>query len=66
MPVEWIQDYRLSLGARGLLVEILAHGGSWDIDAEGIAALGPRESAAEIRGWIVELEELGYLESPGE
>lgn len=66
VPVEWIQDERLSLGARGLLVEILAHGGKWDIDAEGIAALGPQgeyqESPDEIRAWIAELEEHGYLE----
>jgi hypothetical protein len=61
VPVEWIQDYRLSLGARGLLVEILAHGGSWDIDAEGLAELHPSEGVDEIRGWIAELEEHGYL-----
>jgi hypothetical protein len=61
VPIEWIQDYRLSLGARGLLVEILAHGGSWDIDAEGLAELHPSEDVDEIRGWIAELEEHGYL-----
>ncbi|MFM9635937.1 hypothetical protein [Streptomyces turgidiscabies] len=70
VPVEWIQDERLSLGARGLLVEILAHGGEWDIDAEGIAALGPKgefhETADEIRVWIAELEEHGYLEPSGQ
>lgn len=66
MPSEWAQDHSLSLGARGLLSEIMAHGGQWDIDAEGLAALKPAEDVDTIRGYVVELEQAGYLEPSGE
>ena len=68
MPVEWAQDERLSYGARGLLGLIMAHGGEWDIDAEGIAQLHPKDSVDEIRSYIAELVSEGYLdpESVGE
>ncbi|MGW7001376.1 hypothetical protein ACWGCW_00765 [Streptomyces sp. NPDC054933] len=66
VPVEWVQDHSLSLGARGLLVEIMAHGGEWDIDPEGLAELKPAEDVETIRGYIAELEQAGYLEPSGE
>jgi len=62
MPPEWAQDERLSYGARGLLGEIMARGGEWDIDADSIAALHPDESAEEIRGYIAELVREGYID----
>lgn len=62
MPPEWAQDERLSYGARGLLGLIMAHGGEWDIDAEGIAALNPKDSIEEVRGYIAELVREGYLD----
>jgi hypothetical protein len=67
VPVEWIRDERLSMGARALLVETLAHGGNWDISPEELARQSPdpEEDADMIRGWIAELEEYGYFEKPG-
>ena len=62
MPPEWAQDERLSYGARGLLGTIMAHGGEWDIDAEGIAALHPADSVEEVRGYIAELIREGYID----
>ncbi|NUS14080.1 MAG: hypothetical protein HOY69_22185 [Streptomyces sp.] len=62
MPPEWAQDQRLSYGARGLLGLIMTHGGEWDVDAEGIAALNPKDSVEEIRGYIAELVREGYID----
>lgn len=62
MPPEWAQDGRLSYGARGLLGTIMAHGGEWDIDAEGIAAMHPKDSVEEIEGYIAELVREGYID----
>lgn len=66
LPAEWAQDRTLSLGARGLLAEIMAHGGEWDIDAEGLAELRPTEDVDAIRGYIAELERAGYLDPSGD
>lgn len=64
IPVDWVHDWRLSIGARGLLIEIMGHGGKWDIDPEELAALSPdpEETPEMMRGFIAELEEYGYLE----
>ena len=62
IPAEWAQDERLSYGARGLLGLIMAHGGEWDIDTEGIAALNPKDSIEEIDGYISELVREGYID----
>lgn len=62
MPAEWAQDDRLSYGARGLLGLIMTHGGEWDIDAAGIAALNPKDSIEGIQGYIAELVREGYID----
>ncbi|HMG65616.1 MAG TPA: hypothetical protein VK599_21945 [Streptosporangiaceae bacterium] len=67
VPVEWMRDERLSMGARAILVETLAHGGNWDISPEELAKQSPdpEEDADMVRGWIAELEEYGYFEKSG-
>lgn len=61
MPAGWAADQRLTFGARGLLAEVQARGGSWEATPEEMAQLGAKEDVAAIRGYVAELEREGYF-----
>lgn len=60
IPNDWIRDQRISLGAKGLLAQLLSHAPGWRISQESLAtANGVGRDA--IRTLINELLEAGYL-----
>jgi len=60
IPNDWLRDSRISLGAKGLLAQLLSHAPGWRISQENLAfANGVGRDA--IRTLINELLEAGYL-----
>lgn len=60
IPNAWLRDSRISLGAKGLLAQLLSHAPGWRISQENLAhANGIGRDA--IRTLINELLEAGYL-----
>jgi biotin operon repressor len=60
IPNDWLRDSRISLGAKGLLAQLLSHAPGWKISQESLAhANGIGRDA--IRTLINELLEAGYL-----
>jgi len=60
IPNDWLRDKRISLGAKGLLAQLLSHAPGWRISQENLAfANGVGRDA--IRTLINELLEAGYL-----
>jgi hypothetical protein len=60
IPNAWLRDSRISLGAKGLLAQLLSHSPGWRISQENLAfANGVGRDA--IRTLINELLEAGYL-----
>jgi len=60
IPNEWLRDSRISLGAKGLLAQLLSHAPGWRISQESLAfANGVGRDA--IRTLINELLKAGYL-----
>jgi biotin operon repressor len=60
IPNDWLRDPRISLGAKGLLAQLLSHAPGWRISQENLAfANGVGRDA--IRTLINELLEAGYL-----
>lgn len=60
IPNDWVRDGRLSLRARGLLVQIMSHKVGWDLTLESLVRDNP-EGRDAIRTAINELESVGYL-----
>lgn len=56
----WARDGRLSLRARGLLLQLMSHRPGWEVTIESLMRVNP-EGRNAIRGAISELEEYGYL-----
>lgn len=56
----WARDGRLSLRARGLLVQLLSHRPGWTVTTESLMRDNP-EGRDSIRGAVRELEGVGYL-----
>ena len=56
----WARDGRLSLRARGLLLQLMSHRPGWEVTIESLMRVNP-EGRNAIRGAIGELEEYGYL-----
>lgn len=56
----WARDGRLSLRARGLLVQLLSHRPGWEVTTESLMRDNP-EGRDSIRGAVKELEKMGYL-----
>jgi biotin operon repressor len=60
IPNDWLRDSRISLGAKGLLAQLLTHAPGWKISQESLAhANGIGRDA--IRTLINELLDAGYL-----
>jgi len=60
IPNAWLRDSRISLGAKGLLAQLLSHSPGWQISQESLGyANGVGRDA--IRTLINELLEAGYL-----
>jgi len=60
IPNSWLRDTKISLGAKGLLAQMLSHVPGWRVTIQGLAdqnACGKDR----IRGYIRELEQFGYL-----
>jgi len=60
IPNEWLRDSRISLGAKGLLAQLLSHSPGWRISQESLAFSNGIGRDA-IRTLINELLEAGYL-----
>lgn len=60
MPNAWARDARLTLKARGLLLQLLSHSVGWEITIESLVRANP-EGREAIRTAILELEKHGYL-----
>lgn len=60
IPNAWLRDTRLSLGAKGLLAQIMSHSAGWRISQESLARDNGVGKDA-IRTLITELMEAGYL-----
>ena len=56
----WARDGRMSMRARGLLVQLLSHRPGWEVTIESLVRDNP-EGRDAVRSAIHELEELGYL-----
>ena len=60
IPNSWLRDSKISLGAKGLLAQLLSHAPGWQVSQEALAfANGIGRDA--IRTLINELVEAGYL-----
>lgn len=60
IPNSWLRDSKISLGAKGLLAQLLSHAPGWKVSQESLAfANGIGRDA--IRTLINELVEAGYL-----
>ena len=57
---EWARDGRISMRARGLLVQLLSHRPGWEVTIESLVRDNP-EGRDAVRSAIRELEEYGYL-----
>jgi hypothetical protein len=60
IPNAWLRDPNLSLGAKGLLAQLLSHAPGWEISQESIARAN-RMGKGAIRTLIGELLGAGYL-----
>lgn len=60
MSNNWARDGRLSLRARGLLVQLLSHRPGWEVSTASLVRDNP-EGRDAIRKAIRELEKFGYL-----
>jgi hypothetical protein len=63
IPNDWLRDKTISLGAKGLLAQLLSHAPGWRISQESLA----RDNGVgrdAIRTLINELLEAGYLPAP--
>jgi hypothetical protein len=60
IPNAWVRDPRISLKAKGLLVQLLSHTPGWTVSIGSLAQANDcgRDS---IRSAVIELEEAGYL-----
>lgn len=56
----WARDGRLSLRARGLLLQLYSHRAGWEVTIESLMRVNP-EGRNAIRAAIGELEQHGYL-----
>ena len=56
----WARDGRMSMRARGLLVQLLSHRPGWEVTIESLVRDNP-EGRDAVRSAIHELEEHGYL-----
>jgi hypothetical protein len=61
IPNAWLRDSRISLGAKGLLAQLLSHAPGWRISQESLAHVNGVGRDA-IRTVINELLEAGYLD----
>lgn len=60
IPNAWVRDPRISLKAKGLLVQLLSHTPGWTVSIGSLAnANGCGKDA--IRSAVIELEQVGYL-----
>ena len=62
IPNAWLRDSRISLGAKGLLAQLLSHSPGWRISQESLAYSNGIGRDA-IRTLINELLDAGYLDS---
>jgi biotin operon repressor len=60
VPNAWLRDSRISLGAKGLLAQLLSHSPGWRISQESLSSANQIGRDA-IRTLINELLEAGYL-----
>lgn len=60
VPNAWARDGRLTLRARGLLLQLVSHAPGWEITIESLMRDNP-EGRDAIRAAIKELEDHGYL-----
>ena len=56
----WARDGRMSLRARGLLLQLYSHRPGWEVTVESLVRVNP-EGRDAVRSAIQELEENGYL-----
>lgn len=60
VPNAWLRDQRISLGAKGLIAQLLSHRPGWTITVHGLAEQNGC-GKDKLRGYIRELESAGYL-----
>lgn len=60
VPNAWLRDTRLSLGARGLLGQLLSHRPGWSVSIDRLASANGC-GRDRIRSYIRELLDVGYL-----
>lgn len=61
IPNAWLRDDSLTLGATGLLAQLLSHRDGWSVTIESIAKVNGC-GRDRIRGYVRELEASGYLQ----
>lgn len=61
VPNTWLRDSRISLGAKGLIAQLVSHREGWGITIQNLADQNGC-GKDRIRGYIRELEEFGYLQ----
>lgn len=60
VPNSWLRDDRLSLGAIGLLAQLLSHRPGWSVSLQSLAQSN-NCGRDRIRSYVSELSEAGYL-----
>lgn len=60
IPNAWARDSRLTMRARGLLLQLLSHAPGWRVSVESLVRDNP-EGHHAVRTALLELEEYGYL-----
>jgi hypothetical protein len=61
IPNSWLRDTTISLGAKGLLAQMLSHVPGWRVTIQGLADQN-KCGKDRIRNYIRELETCGYLQ----